>query len=40
MRYNCRYCDYIFDGQMKDFKQVFEHEKTHPENKMKWIEDE
>lgn len=32
MKYNCRFCDFKWEGVIADFHYALEHEKIHPEN--------
>lgn len=33
VKYNCRYCDWTYEGQVKT-GVILEHDRTHPENKI------
>lgn len=32
MRYSCRFCDWMIEGQTQMTRDILEHERTHPEN--------
>lgn len=32
MRYSCRFCDFVIEGQTQITSQIVEHDRTHTEN--------
>lgn len=34
MKYNCRYCEWSFEGNNSSVKDILAHDRTHPENKI------